>query len=59
MSSVTSESFAERFRVGIRIKVLILKTATEERLMYRGDFAFATLIRFLPIITQLFLWRAI
>lgn len=59
MSSVASESLKERFRVGIRIKVLILKTAIEERLMYRGDFAFATLIRFLPIITQLYLWRAI
>ena len=59
MSSVASESFTERFRTGIRIKGLILKTAVEERLMYRGDFAFATLIRFLPIITQLFLWRAI
>lgn len=30
-----------------------------ERLTYRGDFAFATLVRFLPIITQIFLWRAV
>lgn len=27
--------------------------------MYRGDFAFATLMRFLPIVTQIFLWSAI
>lgn len=27
--------------------------------MYRGDFALGTLMRFLPIITQIFLWRAI
>lgn len=43
----------------IRLKWLILRTAMEERLVYRGDFAFATLVRFLPIVTQIFLWRAI
>lgn len=59
MSPVASESFIERTQISCRIKLLILKTAVEERLVYRGDFAFATLIRFLPIITQLFLWRAI
>jgi ABC-2 type transport system permease protein len=37
----------------------ILKTALEERLVYRGDFALGTLMRFLPIITQIFLWFAI
>jgi ABC-2 type transport system permease protein len=41
------------------VKWLILKTAIEERLVYRGDFAFATLVRFLPIVTQIFLWNAI
>lgn len=43
----------------IQLKWLILRTAIEERLVYRGDFAFATLIRFLPIVTQIFLWGAI
>jgi ABC-2 type transport system permease protein len=37
----------------------ILKTALEERLVYRGDFALGTLMRFLPIVTQIFLWFAI
>ena len=37
----------------------ILKTCLEERFVYRADFAFATLVRFLPIITQVFLWGAI
>lgn len=37
----------------------LLKTGIAERLAYRGDFAFATLVRFLPIITQVFLWGAI
>ena len=27
--------------------------------MYRADFMFATLVRFLPIVTQVFLWGAI
>jgi ABC-2 type transport system permease protein len=37
----------------------ILRIALEERLVYRGDFALATLMRFLPIITQIFLWWAV
>ena len=43
----------------LRVKWLVLKTGVEERLVYRGDFAFATLVRFLPIVTQVFLWNAI
>lgn len=43
----------------LRTNWIILKTSVEERLVYRGDFVFATLIRFLPIITQIFLWGAI
>lgn len=42
-----------------RANWFILKTCIAERLTYRGDFAFATLIRFLPIVTQVFLWTAI
>ena len=37
----------------------ILRISLEERLVYRGDFALGTLMRFLPIITQIFLWWAI
>ncbi len=37
----------------------ILRITLEERLVYRGDFALATLMRFLPIITQIFLWWAV
>jgi ABC-2 type transport system permease protein len=42
-----------------RVHWVILKTCIEERFVYRGDFAFATLVRFLPIVTQIFLWGAI
>jgi ABC-2 type transport system permease protein len=42
-----------------RIWFTILRIALEERLVYRGDFAIGTLMRFLPIITQIFLWWAI
>ena len=38
---------------------IILKIALEERLVYRGDFALGTLMRFLPIVTQIFLWLAV
>ncbi|MCA9173514.1 MAG: ABC-2 family transporter protein [Planctomycetales bacterium] len=37
----------------------ILRISLEERLVYRGDFALGTLMRFLPIITQIFLWWAV
>ncbi|MDY0166058.1 MAG: ABC-2 family transporter protein [Thermoguttaceae bacterium] len=37
----------------------ILSISLQERLVYRGEFAMSTLMRFLPIITQIFLWRAI
>ena len=36
----------------------ILRICLEERLVYRGDFALGTLMRFLPIVTQIFLWAA-
>ena len=38
---------------------IILRICLEERLVYRGDFALGTLMRFLPIVTQIFLWHAI
>jgi ABC-2 type transport system permease protein len=37
----------------------ILQICLEERLVYRGDFALGTLMRFLPIVTQIFLWGAV
>jgi ABC-2 type transport system permease protein len=38
---------------------MILRIALEERLVYRGDFWLGTLMRFLPIVTQVFLWGAV
>ncbi len=37
----------------------ILRISLGERLVYRGDFALSTLMRFLPMITQIFLWGAV
>ncbi len=37
----------------------ILRISLEERLVYRGDFALGTLMRFLPVVTQVFLWAAV
>jgi ABC-2 type transport system permease protein len=42
-----------------RVQWVILRTCIEERLVYRADFALGTLLRFLPIVTQIFLWNAI
>lgn len=36
-----------------------MRICLEERLVYRGDFALGTLMRFLPIVTQIFLWYAV
>ncbi len=44
---------------GFRVNWIIFKTCLEERFVYRADFAFATLVRFLPIVTNIFLWGAI
>jgi ABC-2 type transport system permease protein len=38
---------------------IILRISIEERLVYRGDFALTTLARFLPVVTQIFLWGAV
>jgi ABC-2 type transport system permease protein len=46
-------------RQRLRTYAAILKTALGERLVYRGDFALGTLMRFLPIVTQVFLWFAV
>lgn len=50
-------------RIGFGARVacwwMIFRISLEERLAYRGDFALGTLMRFLPIITQIFLWWAI
>jgi ABC-2 type transport system permease protein len=43
----------------IRAWWTVLRIALEERLVYRGDFMLGTLMRFLPLVTQIFLWTAV
>lgn len=43
----------------LRIWATVLRISIEERLVYRGDFALGTLMRFLPLLTQVFMWGAI
>jgi ABC-2 type transport system permease protein len=43
----------------LRIWWMVFRISLEERLVYRGDFALGTLMRFLPIVTQIFLWWAV
>lgn len=47
------------FLARVRTWWIILRICIEERLVYRGDFALGTLMRFLPIVTQIFLWTAV
>lgn len=54
-STLPPPNFWQRFSVW----GMILRTSLGERLVYRGDFALGTLMRFLPIITQIFLWYAV
>ncbi|MBY0526594.1 MAG: ABC-2 family transporter protein [Gemmataceae bacterium] len=37
----------------------IFRISLIERLVYRGDFFFSTILRFLPMVTTILLWRAI
>jgi len=54
-----SDSRRQNFLDGFKTRWMILRIALSERLAYRGDFVLGTLMRFLPIITQIFLWWAI
>jgi ABC-2 type transport system permease protein len=44
---------------GLRTWFTMLAICLEERLAYRGDFILGTAMRFLPIVTQVFLWTAV
>ena len=59
MSTTTLTATAPSMGDRVRTWWTILRIALEERLVYRGDFALGTLMRFLPIITQIFLWAAV
>lgn len=59
MNASTDQESAQTWQNAWKTRSIILKTALAERLAYRGDFALGTLMRFLPIITQIFLWWAI
>src|SRR6201991_1485380 len=58
-ASFASTSPRSDFFARLRVNYVILRTCIEERLVYRGDFWLGTLMRFLPIVTQIFLWGAV
>ncbi|HZZ29844.1 MAG TPA: ABC-2 family transporter protein [Pirellulales bacterium] len=47
------------FSASVRTWWTMLRISLEERLVYRGDFMLGTLMRFLPLVTQIFLWTAV
>ena len=59
MSQVITPLPPIRLADRLRTWWVICRTALAERMAYRGDFALGTLMRFLPIVTQIFLWAAI
>jgi ABC-2 type transport system permease protein len=58
-SLATPPHIPRRLFAALRIWWTMLVISIEERLVYRGDFALGTLMRFLPIVTQVFLWTAV
>ncbi len=58
-SAIDPPSRARRPFAVLRVWWKMLAISIEERLVYRGDFALGTLMRFLPIVTQVFLWTAV
>ncbi len=45
--------------IAIRKYLAIFQTSLKERMTYRGDFLLGTILRFLPMVTTILLWRAI
>ena len=58
-SPSTPSGFLARRLQALRVWWTMLVICLEERLVYRGDFVLGTLMRFLPIVTQVFLWTAV
>ena len=58
-SHSTPSGFLARRLQALRVWWTMLVICLEERLVYRGDFVLGTLMRFLPIVTQVFLWTAV
>jgi ABC-2 type transport system permease protein len=46
-------------RLSVRKYLRIFRVSLIERLHYRGDFFFSTILRFLPMLTTILLWRAV
>jgi ABC-2 type transport system permease protein len=59
MSGPLQPAAIRRPFAGLRTWLTMLSICLEERLAYRGDFILGTAMRFLPIVTQVFLWTAV
>jgi ABC-2 type transport system permease protein len=61
MSTTSSSLAAPQNSIAALLRTwwTILRISLEERLVYRGDFMLGTLMRFLPFVTQIFLWTAV
>ena len=59
MNGPATEGFVAGRLRALRVWWTMLAISLEERLAYRGDFILGTAMRFLPIVTQVFLWTAV
>ena len=59
MSSVAADPVVRPLSSVLRKYGRIFRVSLIERLHYRGDFFFSTILRFLPMLTTILLWRAV
>ena len=59
MSSAAADSVVRPLSSVLRKYSRIFRVSLIERLHYRGDFFFSTILRFLPMLTTILLWRAV
>jgi ABC-2 type transport system permease protein len=59
VASARADAPPGRLTASVRKYVNVLRVTLIERMTYRGDFFFATILRFLPMLTTILLWQAI
>jgi len=59
MSTIAADPVVRPLSSVVRKYSRIFRVSLIERLHYRGDFFFSTILRFLPMLTTILLWRAV
>jgi ABC-2 type transport system permease protein len=59
VTQLEDRSVVERWSAALRKYLKIFRVSLIERMAYRGDFLLGSILRFLPLVTTVLLWRAI